>query len=87
MDEWNISASRNDSEITHIDKEAKLVKGKLLLGGQDIVAKLDQRVVVAPHHLFHLRQGGSRVKKAMNKNTGHKQSTEAALAFALKLSS
>ena len=46
----------NDSEITHIDKEAKLVKGKLLLGGQDIVAKLDQRVVVAPHHLLHLIQ-------------------------------
>ena len=44
-----------DSEITHVDKEAELVKGKLLLGGQDIVAKLDQGVVVAPHHLLHLR--------------------------------
>ena len=43
-----------DSEITHVDKEAKLVKGKLLLGGEDIVAKLDQRMVVAPHHLLHL---------------------------------
>ena len=77
----------NDSEITHIDKEAKLVKGKLLLGGQDIVAKFDQRMVVAPHHLLHLGQGGSTVKKAMNKNTGHKQRTEVALAFAPKLSS
>ena len=76
-----------DSEITHVDKEAELVKGKLLLGGQDIVAKLDQRMVVAPHHLLHLGQGGSRVNNAMNKNNGHKQSTEVALAFALKLSS
>ena len=41
-------------EKSYVDKESKLVKGKLLLSRQDIVTQLDQRVVVAPHHLLHL---------------------------------
>ena len=40
----------------YIDKEAKLIEGKFLVVRQDIVAKLDQGVVVAPNYLLHLKQ-------------------------------
>ena len=48
------SAKSGCDEKAYVDKESKLVKGKFLIVRQDIVAKLDQGVVVAPHHLLHL---------------------------------
>ena len=54
-------------EKAYVDKESKLVKGKFLIVRQDVVAKLDQWVVVAPHNLSHLQQQ-TRVGKASTKS-------------------
>jgi hypothetical protein len=41
--------------ITHIDEEAELVEGQLLVRREDIVAQLDERVVVAPDDVAYRR--------------------------------
>jgi hypothetical protein len=41
--------------FTYVDEEAELVEGKLLVSGEDVVAELDERVVVAPDDVTHCR--------------------------------
>ena len=44
---WPASRQK-ERVVTYVDKESKLIEGKLLLRGQDVVTELDEWVVVAP---------------------------------------
>jgi hypothetical protein len=41
--------------ITHIDEESELVEGQLLVRREDVVAQLDERMVVAPDDVPYRR--------------------------------
>jgi hypothetical protein len=41
--------------MTYVDEEAELVEGQLLVRREDVVAQLDERVVVAPDDVPYRR--------------------------------
>jgi hypothetical protein len=41
--------------MTYVDKEAELVEGQLLVRREDVVAQLDERMVVAPDDVAYRR--------------------------------
>jgi hypothetical protein len=41
--------------MTHVDEESELVEGQLLVRREDVVAQLDERVVVAPDDVPYRR--------------------------------
>jgi hypothetical protein len=41
--------------MTHIDEESELVEGQLLVRREDVVAQLDERMVVAPDDVPYRR--------------------------------
>jgi hypothetical protein len=51
--------------MTHVDEESELVEGQLLVRREDVVAQLDERMVVAPDDVPY-RRPIERLKNRIN---------------------